>query len=54
MALTIKLTKDKTTPGTVRFSEAGQEDHPINIYLSKARAKELGDPEAITITIEKA
>lgn len=54
MPIKIKLTKDKTTPGTVRYNEVGQEDHPINIYLSKARARDLGDPDAISITIEKA
>ncbi|GEM_PF-5276111 len=54
MSIKIKLTKDKTTPGTVRYNETGHEDHPINIYLSKSRAKDLGDPDAITVTIEKA
>lgn len=48
--LTVKLVKDKTTPGTVRFSEESR-DHPINIYLTKERVKQLGEPETITLTI---
>ena len=51
--LTVKLIKDKTTPGTVRFSEESP-DHPINIYLTKERVKQLGDPETIIITISAA
>ncbi len=46
------LTKDKTTPGTVRFKE-DSEDHPITIYLTKTRVTELGDPESISVTIDK-
>ncbi len=48
----LTLTKDKVTPGTVRFKE-GTDDHPITIYLTKSRVAELGDPEAITVDIQK-
>lgn len=50
MELTLK--KDKTTPGTVRFKE-DSEDHPIAIYLTKDRVKELDNPEVIKVTITK-
>ena len=46
------LTKDKTTPGTVRFKE-NTDDHPIAVYLTKERVKELGDPEVISVDIQK-
>jgi len=49
----LTLTKDKTTPGTVRFKETDNEDHPIALYLTKERVKELGDPESISIDIQK-
>jgi hypothetical protein len=51
--LNLTLEKTKTTPGTVRFTEVGNEDHPVQIYLTKDRSKELGNPESITIAIEK-
>ena len=50
--LTLILHKDKTTPGTIRFKETDNEDHPLAIYLTKERVSELGDPEAIKVTIE--
>ena len=49
--LTLTLKRDKSTPGTVRFKEQ-TDDRPLTIYLSKERVKELGDPEAIKVTIE--
>ena len=49
--LTLILHKDKVTPGTARFKE-DTKDHPIAIYLTKDRIKELGDPESIKVTIE--
>ena len=49
----LTLTKDKVTPGTVRFKE-DSEDHPITIYLTKDRVAELGNPETLTVTIEAA
>jgi len=48
----ITLTKDKVTPGTVRFKE-NSDDHPITIYLTKSRVEELGNPETITVDIQK-
>ena len=48
----LTLHKDKTTPGTVRFKE-DSDDHPIALYLTKDRVKELGDPESITLDIQK-
>ena len=49
----LTLAKDKTTPGTIRFREVDNDDHPISIYLTKERCKELNDPETITVEIEK-
>ena len=46
------LHKDKVTPGTVRFKE-DSEDHPIAIYLTKDKVKELDNPESLRVTIEK-
>ena len=54
MALTLKLEKDKTTPGTVRFKETGDVDRPFTIYLAKDKVEELGNPTALTVTIEAA
>jgi len=48
----LTLTKDKVTPGTVRYKEVS-DDHPIALYLTKDRVKELGNPESIVVTIEK-
>lgn len=48
----LTLTKDKVTPGTVRFKE-NSEDHPITIYLTKSRVAELDSPESISIDIQK-
>ena len=47
------LTKDKVTPGTVRFRETGDAERPLVIYLLKEQVKELGDPESISLNIEK-
>ena len=47
------LTKDKVTPGTIRYRETDNENHPVAIYLTKDRVKELGDPESISIDIQK-
>ena len=48
------FTKDKTTKGAVRYGETPNDadSHPISIYLSKERVKELGNPEQIRVTIE--
>ena len=47
------LTKDKTTPGTIRYKETGDIDRPLVIYLTKDRVAELGNPESISVVIEK-
>ena len=49
------LTKDKVTPGTVRFKEDSK-DHPITsllIYLARERVTELGNPESVSVDINK-
>jgi len=46
----IILVKEKETPGTWRFKE-NKEDHPMIIYLTKDKVKELGSPESIKVTI---
>ena len=50
------LIKDKTTKGAVRFAEPkkGDDPHSINIYLTKAQATELGDPEKVKLVITAA
>lgn len=50
------MTKDKVTPGTIRFAGPKTEGdlHSKNIYLTKAEVKALGDPEKIKVTIEAA
>ena len=50
----LALAKDKVTPGTIRFRETGDAERPLVIYLLKDQVKELGNPETITVTIEKA
>jgi len=49
----LTLSKDKVTPGTVRFREDNNNDHPIVIYLTKERVKELGNPESLNVDITK-
>ena len=49
----LTLTKDKTTPGTVRFRETGDAERPLVIYLLKEQVKELDNPESISVVIEK-
>jgi len=49
----LTLTKDKVTPGTIRFRETGDAERPLVIYLLKDQVRELGDPETITVDIQK-
>ena len=51
MKLTLK--RDKETPGTIRYRETGDVERPLIIYLLKAQCEELGNPEVITIDIQK-
>jgi hypothetical protein len=50
----VKFTREKETPGTVRFKEEGDPaDHKVgSLYLKKKAAADLGNPETVTVTIE--
>ena len=48
----LTLIKDKTTKNTIRYAEQ-TDDHPITIYLTKERAEALGNPESISVVINK-
>lgn len=57
MALTIKFTKEKDTPNTVRYAEVVPDDDVKQVgvlYVQKHAAKALGFPETLTVTIEAA
>ena len=43
------MTRDKATKNTIRYGDGNGH----NIYLSNAEVAELGDPEALTVTVEK-
>ena len=47
------LTKDKVTPGTVRFAKELEGGRPFTIYLPKDMVEELDNPESVSVTIEK-
>lgn len=51
--LELTFEQEKETPGTVRYSEEGDKDkHSVGkLYLKKAAAKKLGNPDSITVTI---
>jgi len=48
----LTMTQEKVTKNAVRFGD-GKADHPHNIYLTKDEVKELGDPQVITVDIQK-
>ena len=53
-AVTIRFARDKETTGTIRYAEVVPDDDVArvkNVYLQKFFAKELGLPDAITVTI---
>lgn len=50
----ITFTKEKETPGTVRYKEDADDPKVGTLYLKKATAAELDNPEKITVTVEKA
>lgn len=52
--VSVKFTREKETPGTVRFKEEGDpSDHKVgSLYLKKAAASDLGNPETLAVTIE--
>jgi hypothetical protein len=52
--VTIRFARDKETTGTIRYAEVVPDDDLArvkNVYLQKFFAKELGLPDAITVTI---
>jgi hypothetical protein len=52
--LVIELTREKETPGTIRFQEQDPDEDPKvgTLYVKKAAYKRLGDPTRIRVTIE--
>lgn len=44
----IVMSKDKTTKGAVRYKD--EENH--NLYLRKAEATALGEPQHILVTVQ--
>lgn len=53
--LTVQFKREKETPGTVRFAEVVQDgdDKLVGVlYIQKATAAKLGQPEALTVTLE--
>jgi hypothetical protein len=52
--LVIELTREKETPGTVRFQEQDPDEDPKvgTLYVKKAASKLLGNPTRIRVTIE--
>ena len=38
------LLADRITPGAVRFTEPGDEDFPLSVYLKKPQVEALGLP----------
>jgi hypothetical protein len=48
----IVLAKDKITKNCIRYGEQPADvDHPIEFYLPKDKANELGNPDRIRMTI---
>ena len=52
MKVTIKFKKEKETKGTFVYAEESDTQKVGTLYLKKAAAAELGNPEALTVTIE--
>jgi len=52
--VTIKFKKEKETKGTFRYTEEGDETKVGSLYLKKAAATELGNPESLTVVITAA
>ena len=48
------FTREKETPGTIRFKENGDKDNLSvgTLYLKKAADSALGSPDEITVTIK--
>ena len=55
MAIQVQFTKERETPNTVRYAEVVPDGDPAVIrtmYLQKFAAKQLGNPDSITVTID--
>jgi hypothetical protein len=55
--LTVKMTVDKETPGTLRFKEdtaPGETAVIGTLYVPKASLKKIGVPQKILVTVEAA
>jgi len=55
MTITLQFNIEKTTPNTVRYAEVVPDGDPAVIrtmYLQKFAAKQLGNPDSITVTID--
>jgi hypothetical protein len=52
--LVIELTREKGTPGTIRFQKQDPDEAPKvgTLYVKKAASKRLGHPTRIRVTIE--
>ena len=51
-SVTVHLVKDRETPGTVRFKEVTDEEVGIGtLYIKKWLSAQLGNPEALTVTV---
>jgi hypothetical protein len=53
-SLTLSFTQERETKGTFRYSEDGDEPVVGTLYVKKAAAAKLDNPESITVTIEVA
>ena len=49
------LKKDKITKNSIRFTsdKIGDDPHTKSLYLLKSEVEELGNPESISVVIEK-
>lgn len=54
--ITVSMVREKETPGTVRFMEAGEiKDRKIGtLYVPKATVGLLGNPTILTVTLTVA
>lgn len=48
----VELSKSKDTKNTVRFDADADDAATSNVYLTKAAAEALGNPEKITVEIK--
>lgn len=50
--LELQFTKERETKNTVRFSEDGKQQAIGTLYVQKSALAKIGDPEALSVTIE--